>query len=55
MASLEPTINSKPNSNSNEIQGGKMRNTRRKARKHKQRSSRKYGGQAFGTVIPPTS
>ena len=53
LASLEPTINT--NANPNQIQGGKMRSTRRKPRKPRQRSSRKYGGQAFGAVIPPTS
>lgn len=53
LASLEPTINS--NANPNGIQGGKMRSTRRKPRKPRQRASRKYGGQSFGTVIPPTS
>jgi len=59
MASLEPTIN--PNVNPNPtntpsgIQGGKMRSSRRKPRKPRQRASRKYGGQAFGTIVPPTS
>ena len=52
LASLEPTIN--PNANPNGIQGGKMRSTRRKPRKPRQRASRKYGGQAV-PIVPPTS
>ena len=52
LASLEPTIN--PNPNPNGIEGGKMRSTRRKPRKPRQRASRKYGGQAV-PIVPPTS
>lgn len=52
LASLEPTVN--PNANPNGIQGGKMRSTRRKPRKPRQRASRKYGGQAV-PIVPPTS
>lgn len=57
MASLEPTINPinpNPTNTPSGIQGGKMRSSRRKPRKPRQRASRKYGGQA-SMIVPPTS
>ena len=51
-----PGINPNPNSvPEQKIEGGKMRNSRKKSRKPRQRNTRKHmGGQATAVIVPPT-
>lgn len=53
LASLEPTVN--PNVKPDGIQGGKMKNSRKRGRKPRSRNTRKqHGGQA-AMIVPPSS
>lgn len=53
LASLEPTVN--PNLKPDGIQGGKMKNSRKRGRKSRSRNTRKqHGGQA-AMIVPPSS
>jgi hypothetical protein len=53
LASLEPTVN--PNVKPDGIQGGKMKNSRKRGRKSRNRNTRKqHGGQA-AMIVPPSS